>query len=255
MLFLLPPSEGKTPATTGAALNLKKLPFPELTPIRQQVIDALVTLSTQHPKKAAEVLELGPTQQALLEINQGITTAHSAPAMHIYTGVLFDHFDFASLTTKAQERANQSTLIASALFGFIYPNSPIPAYRLSGSTVIPRLGPLPAVWKPALTQVFDSFSNELIVDMRSGTYTKLAPLPRTENCIELKVMTMVKGVRKSVTHFNKATKGDIARAAFASAVKMPSSVNQLEKYMRTLGFDASLEVNKRGSAELIVLTD
>jgi hypothetical protein len=68
-------------------------------------------------------------------------------------------------------------------------------------------------------------------------------------------MTLVNGVRKSVTHFNKATKGDIARTAFTSSTKMPTSIDQLEKYFRSLGFDASLESNKRGVAELIVLTD
>ena len=255
MLLLLPPSEGKTPAKAGPPLDLKKLPFAELNPQREQIIDSLIALSTKHPKKAAEVLELGPTQQSLLEINQRIRIAHSAPAIQIYTGVLFDHFDYSSLTKKAQGRADQSTLIASALFGFLSPDSLIPAYRLSGSTVIPKLGPLPAIWKPALRHVFDSYSDELIIDMRSGTYTKLGPLPRTENCIELKVMTLVNGVRKSVTHFNKATKGDIARTAFTSSTKMPTSIDQLEKYFRSLGFDASLESNKRGVAELIVLTD
>lgn len=255
MLLLFPPSEGKTPATIGPTLNLKQLPFPELTPQREQVIDSLIALSAKHPRKAAEVLELGPTQQSLLEINQQIRTAHCAPAIHIYSGVLFDHFDYPSLTKKAQDRADQSTLIASALFGFLSPDSLVPAYRLSGSTVIPKLGPLPTLWKPSLASVLDSYADQLILDMRSGTYTKLGPLPRTENCIELKVMTMVNGVRKSVTHFNKATKGDIARAAFTSSAKMPTSIDQLEKYFRSLGFDANLESNKRGVAELIVLTD
>lgn len=254
MHFLIPPSEGKTAATKGAPLDLQKLPFAELNPKRIELIDALIALATKKPAVAAKALGLGPTQSELLELDRIIRTAHCAPAIEIYSGVLFDHLDYGSLTPRGKKIANESILIASALFGFVYPGTLIPAYRLSGSTVLPGIGALGSFWKPELSHVVDSLSPELVVDMRSGTYTKLAPLPPHENAIEVKVMTLVKGERKSVTHFNKATKGDLLRASVNSTKNMPRKIDDLDKYFRNLGFKAELEENRMGRPELIILT-
>jgi cytoplasmic iron level regulating protein YaaA (DUF328/UPF0246 family) len=252
--FLIPPSEGKTPATTGGALNLKKLPFAELNAKRNEMIDALVALATHEPAIASKALGLGPTQGDQLDLDRSIRTAHCAAASEIYTGVLFDHLGYHSLTARAKEIAQQSILISSALFGFVFPQSPIPAYRLSGSTVLPGIGPLGGFWKPELAQVVDTLAKELIVDMRSGTYSKLAPLPHREDTIEVKVMTLVKGIRKSVTHFNKATKGDLLRASVSSTRKFPQHIGGLDSYFRQLGFTAEIEVTQAGRPELIILT-
>ncbi len=255
MYFLIPPSEGKTPAAAGGRLDLKNLPFAELNPQRDEIIDALVGLATNKPAVASKVLGLGPTQLDLLELDRSIRTAHCAPAIDIYSGVLFDHLGYRSLTARGRKIANQSILISSALFGFVFPQTLIPAYRLSGSTVLPGIGPLGGFWKPELAQVVDTLARELVVDMRSGTYSKLAPLPHLANTIEVKVMTLVKGIRKSVTHFNKATKGDLLRASVSSTKKIPQKVEELDGYFRQLGFTAEIEVTRAGRPELIILTD
>ena len=255
MLFLIPPSEGKTAAVKGPKLNLKKLPFPELTAKRDELIDALSQLCAKQPKKAAALLELGPTQHDLLELNSALRTQPCAAAIDIYTGVLFDHFDYSTLSSRGKVRANNSILIASALFGFVRPDSPIPSYRLSGSTVLPTIGPLAKFWKPELGEILAAHDSDLVIDMRSGTYAKLAPIPKSDSFIEVKVMTRVKGVLKSVTHFNKATKGDILRASFQSTIKPPASIAGTEKYFRALGFDASLAETKSGHAELVIVTE
>lgn len=254
MLFLIPPSEGKTAATKGSKLKLTKLPFPELTAKREALLDSLSTLCSKRPKIAAEILELGPTQMDLVTLNSTLGTQHCAPAIEIYTGVLFDHFGYATLTSQSKARADNSILIASALFGFVRPNSQIPAYRLSGSTVLPSIGPLPKFWRPELSETLNAFGSDLVVDMRSGTYAKLAPSPKSESFIELKVMTRVNGVLKSVTHFNKATKGDILRASMQSSVKAPQTAPEAENYFRKLDFDSQLTQTKSGQFELIVVT-
>lgn len=254
MLFLIPPSEGKTAAAKGSKLNLKKLPFPTLSDKREQLIDALEHLSRNQPKKAAEILELGPTQLDLLTLNSTLRTQASAPAIDIYTGVLFDHFGYSTLTAPNKERAHNCILIASALFGFVRPDSPIPAYRLSGSTVLPSIGPLSKFWKPELSATIEGLGSELVIDMRSGTYSKLAPISKGDSVIDLKVMTRVNGVLKSVTHFNKATKGDILRASLQSSLKVPTSAQAAEKYFCRLGFDATLTQTKSAQYELIVVT-
>lgn len=254
MHFVIPPSEGKTPAIKGPVLNLKKLPFAELNPKRNELIDSLIALTTSKPTVASKALGLGPTQSDLLNLNKAIRTAHCAPAIEIYTGVLFDHLEYDTLSAKGKKVMNESVVIASALFGFVLPESPIPAYRLSGSTALPDIGTLINFWKPDLSHVLDKLTDELLVDMRSGTYTKLAPLPQGKNTIEVKVMTVVNGVRKSVTHFNKATKGDLLRASFSSNKKLPARVEDLDGYFRGLGFTAEIEENRLGRPELIVIT-
>ncbi len=254
MYFLIPPSEGKTPPAEGPTFKRTTLPFPELNPTRDTIIDALVKLATAKPALAAEILDLGPTQSDLLALDANLRTSHCAPAIEVYSGVLFDHFGYASLTSRAQGIANDSILISSALFGFVSPQSFIPAYRLSGSTKLPTLGPLPSLWRPVLTPVLASLAGELVLDMRSGSYAKLAPLPYASTNLEVKVMTLVNGVRKSVTHFNKATKGDLLRAAMTSSKRLPKQVSEVEKYFRSLGFNAFLERTRRGQSELVIIT-
>jgi len=254
MLFLIPPSEGKTAPITGPKLNLAGLCFPELNPARTILIDSLSAICAKSPKKAAELLDLGPTQFDLVELNAHLTSNPCAPAIEVYSGVLYDRLDFPSLSSAAKMRAQTSVLIASALFGFVRLTDPIPAYRLSGSTVLPKIGPLATFWKSDLMPLFDSFSNELVLDMRSGIYEKLAPLGKYSNVIPVKVMTMVHGVRKSVTHFNKATKGDLVRASMASSRKFPQDANGLKSYFEALGFEATLEISAKGAPSLIILT-
>jgi len=254
MLFLIPPSEGKTAPITGPKLDLTRLTFPELNPSRKVLIDSLAALSAKSPTKAAELLDLGPTQIDLVELNAHLTSHPCAPAIEVYSGVLYDRLDFPTLSAAAKMRAQTSVLIASALFGFVQLTDPIPAYRLSGSTVLPKIGPLATFWKSDLTPLFDGFSNELVLDMRSGSYEKLAPLTKYSNVIPVKVMTLINGVRKSVTHFNKATKGDLVRASMASARKFPQVAEGLESYFQALGFEATLEISAKGATNLIILT-
>ena len=58
MLVLLPPSECKTPARRGAALDLEGLSFPGLTATRERVLDALVDLARTRPDTSRAVLGL-----------------------------------------------------------------------------------------------------------------------------------------------------------------------------------------------------
>ena len=254
MLFLIPPSEGKTSPPFGPFLDLEQLAFPELNVGRTKLINALSTICMKSPKKAAELLGIGPTQFDLVKFNAHLKTAPCGPAIDVYSGVLYDHLGYSTLSAAAKKRAQTSVLISSALFGFVELQNPIPAYRLSGSTVLPKVGPLSPFWRPKLTSIFDAYEGELILDMRSGSYEKLAPVSHRVNAVEVKVMTMVKGIRKSVTHFNKATKGDLVRASLSSSRKFPHDAHGLETYFRALGFNAALEESPKGARSLIILT-
>ena len=209
MLVLLPPSETKAIGGDGAPLVLEELSFSELTRTRERVQRALVGLS-QSPTRAAKVLGLGARQQDEVVRNQQLLEAPTMPAIRRYTGVLYDSLDYASLRKSERARADARLAVGSALFGVVRASDPIPAYRLSGDARLPRLGTLGSVWKPALGPVLaDVARDELVVDLRSGAYRSLAPV---DDAVTVRVLTeRPDGSRSVVSHFNKATKGVLAR--------------------------------------------
>ena len=256
MIFLLPPSEGKTPPSKGPRFASAKLVFPELSEKRLGLMKALENFCTIQPELAAKALDLGPKQNNLLAINAELMKAHCAPAIKIYTGVLYDHLGYGTLTAPAQARADSIILISSSLFGFVTPADPIPAYRLSGGSVIPAIGSLAVFWKTALLASLAQNKHELILDLRSGSYEKLSPVKNMDQpIVSVKVLTRVNGVLKPVTHFNKATKGDLVRAACLFSGKFPTTLNQLGDFFIKLGFTADLDTLTPGIPTLQIVTN
>ncbi|MDB0039337.1 peroxide stress protein YaaA [Actinomycetota bacterium] len=256
MIFLLPPSEGKTPPSKGSKFAPTKLVFPELREQRVSLMKALENFCTDQPEIAAKALDLGPKQNNLLAINAELMTAHCAPAIKIYTGVLYDHLGYGTLNAPARARADSSILISSALFGFVTPADPIPAYRLSGGSVIPAIGPLAVYWKTALLAALAKNKHELILDLRSGSYEKLAPVKYlNQPIVSVKVLTKVNGALKPVAHFNKATKGDLVRAACLFSGKFPTKIDKLGDFFTKLGFTADLDTLTPGIPTLQIVTN
>lgn len=213
MLILLPPSEGKAAPGRGKPLDLTALGHPTLTSVRRQVIDALVAVS--HRPDAADLLGVGRTQLDLLDRNQALESAPTARADRVYTGVLYDALGFDSLSPAARRRSATRVAITSSVFGLLRPTDRIPAYRLSGDTSLPGLGPVAAAWRGVLGEaVTASVGEGLLVDLRSGTYTAFwrpsADLQR--RVATVRVLHESGGRRTVVSHFNKATKGRLVRA-------------------------------------------
>lgn len=213
MLILLPPSEGKTAPRRGRPLDLHSLSHPELMPVRRRVLDALVSASTR--EDAAALLGLGPTQRDLIERNRELATSPTARADRVYTGVLYDALDLGSLSTPARRRAASRVAVTSSLFGLVRPGDRIPAYRLSGDTTLPGLGPVAAAWREALGEAVPAaLGRGLLVDLRSGTYAGFwRPGPELAGrVVTVRVLHEAAGRRAVVSHFNKATKGRLVRA-------------------------------------------
>lgn len=238
MLILLPPSEGKTRPGAGSPLDLDALSFGSLTPVRELLLRSLVKLSGGNPRRAAEVLGLGPTQAEAVEINAVLPEEPTARADEIYTGVLFSALDLASLDDTARQRADESIAIASALFGLLRPSDRIPAYRLSGTVSLPRLGPVAARWRTPIPRVMrDQVGAGLLVDLRSGTYTSLGkpPVELADRTATMRVLHEHQGTRKVVSHFNKATKGHIVRGLLEAGAD-PQTVDDLHDTLHDLGW-------------------
>ena len=204
MLILLPPSEGKTQRRRGRPLDLGDLSFPELTPMREDVIDALTTVSGS--PDAHDVLGVSPNLVEEVSRNTRLRSAPTAPAGEVYSGVLYDAFDLASLHTAARRRATRSVVVQSALFGAVRLNDRIPAYRLSMSVNLPGVGPLAGAWRPWLEPVLtEAAGRGVIVDCRSSTYA--AAWAPAGTLARRWVQVVVPGA----THMAKHTRGLVAR--------------------------------------------
>jgi cytoplasmic iron level regulating protein YaaA (DUF328/UPF0246 family) len=257
VLILLPPSEGKTAPRRGAALDLPGLSLPVLNPAREAVIEALVALSSADQATAMEVLGVPKTQPELVSLNASLRSAPTARADAIYTGVLYDALDAASLPTAAKRRAAARVMVTSSVFGLVGMGDRIPAYRLSGDTTLPGLGGVQAHWRRHLGPgVLEALGSGLLVDLRSGTYAAFwRPDDVADRTATVRVLHEVGGVRKVVSHFNKATKGRIVRALLESGAT-PKTPAALAETLRDLGWAVELgSPTKKGTQLDVVVTD
>ncbi|MEU3271797.1 peroxide stress protein YaaA [Saccharomonospora sp. NPDC006951] len=245
MLVLLPPSETKAAGGEGPPLDLDRLSFPELNPVRRKLADALTDLAGD-PEASLAALGLSERQADEVARNAALWSAPTTPALHRYTGVLYDALDITAFPKGALARARRRLVVASALFGLAGAADPIPAYRLSGNTNLPGFVTLRALWKPVLEPVLADV-DELIVDLRSGTYAALARIP---GAVTVRVVTEDRqGRRKTVSHHNKAYKGKLAAALAASRAE-PSTVDGLVR----VAAKAGIPVERTGPLELELLT-
>jgi hypothetical protein len=245
VLVLLPPSETKSPDGGGAPLDLAALSAPELTPVRERLVRALVTLAAD-PPAARAALGLSPGQDAELARNAALRTGGTTPAVERYTGVLYDALGVRAMTRAQRARADRRLAIGSALFGLLRAPDPVPAYRLSAGCTLPGLPALRALWRPVLGPVLAG-AGELVVDLRSGAYQALAPAP---GAVTVDVVSeRADGSRTVVSHANKAHKGLVARL-LATTTAEPDGVVRVRALLRRAGLHVE---HDRGTALTLVL--
>ncbi|MDO3396557.1 peroxide stress protein YaaA [Nocardioides sp. SOB44] len=258
MLILLPPSEGKSAPRRGKPLDLASLSFPGLTPTRERVLDALVDLCSGDPQEAARVLDVGSTQLDLVDLDRGLRTNPTARADAVYAGVVYDALDVATLTPAARRRATSRLAITSSVFGLVRPGDRIPAYRLSGGTSLPGLGPVAGAWREVLgAATAEALGNGLLVDLRSSTYAAFwRPTPDlAARVATVRVLHEVDGVRKVVSHFNKATKGRLVRALLEDGAN-PRTPARLAEALRDLGWHVEAgDPGAKGTQLDVVVSD
>ncbi|MFI7078697.1 peroxide stress protein YaaA [Micromonospora sp. NPDC049903] len=242
MLILLPPSEGKADAGTGRKLDLDRLSLPALNPARREVLDALVALSAGPPEAALDALGLSAGQHAELRRNARLTAAATAPAERIYTGVLYEALDLATLAPSALRAAHRQVLVSSGLWGAVRLTDRIPPYRCAIGARLPGLGALSAYWRRVLGPVLtEAAGTAVVLDLRSGAYAATwAPRGASaERVVTVRVLheREVDGqpVRSVVSHFNKATKGRLVRDLLLAGAR-PRSANALVTALRDLKY-------------------
>ena len=246
MLILLPPSEGKTAPASGRPLNLESLDLSTLNPTRERILTSLIAVSSGNAKRAMERLGLGKTQADALPRNANLRNEPTARADAVYSGVLYAALDLASLDNGSRKRADQSVAVASGLFGLVRPGDFIPAYRLSGDVMLPRLGSVAGIWRKKLGPVLTELvGDSLLIDLRSGMYVNLHKPAGdlADRTATMRVLHEHNGTRKVVSHFNKATKGRIVRALLSSGAD-PGTVDELEIVLGDLGWAVERDGNR-----------
>ena len=250
MLILLPPSEGKSKPAGGNPVELGSLAFSkELGKARSSLLDALELLAREPVEEAVEQLGVSAGQAGEVAIDGELRSAPAAPAADVYSGVLFERLDLASLPASARRRAEKEVLIASALWGVVRIGDRIPYYRFSAKARLDGIGPLAKWWRGPLGEAVPDEGGELIVDMRSGAYAA-AWKPRRATLLSVGAFTRREGKRKPVTHMAKAIRGEVARALLL-AEKPAKDPEQAAAIVCGAGF----EVELAGAGLDVILSD
>ena len=218
------------------------LSFPELNPVREQIAADLVALDDPFT-----VLGISDKLAAEVEANQELLTSPTTPAILRYTGVLYDALSADTLPNEALQRL----AIGSALFGVVRAGDLIPHSRLSGGTKLPTRSSsttptLKSRWGGLITEVLSS-ADDLVVDLRSGTYQQLG---RLKTAITVRVESVQPdGSRKVVSHFNKHYKGELARV-LALSEQDPTSIDEVAAIARAAGM--TVEITSPTALTLVV---
>ena len=246
MIVLLPPSETKRDGGDGPPLRLDALSSPELRPLRTALVDDLIDLAADRPA-ARRALGISASQDIEIDRNAALLNAPTMPAIERYTGVLYDALDIETLTGAAASRARSRLAIGSALFGLLRTGDAVPAYRLSAGSKLPGGSTLAARWRPVLEPVLARLAaDELIVDLRSGSYAALGRLP---GAVDVDVVAEhPDGKRTVVSHFNKAHKGRLARV-LASSRSEPADAAAVAALARRAG----MRVERKGNQIVVVV--
>jgi cytoplasmic iron level regulating protein YaaA (DUF328/UPF0246 family) len=244
VLVLLPPSEGKFSPRRGRPLDLAALSFPVLHEPRAAVLDALVSLCRDRPaEEAASALGIGTTQLDLVRRDAELASAPTARADRVYTGVLYEALDLASLPAAPRRRAAGRLVVVSSLLGLVRTTDHVPAYRLSGQNSLPGLGPVSRHWSRHLgPSVVEAAGDGLVVDLRSSSYVPFWR-PTKEHAgrvATVRVLHESGGRRSVVSHFNKATKGRLVRDLLTDG-SSPRTPARFAELLRDLGWSVEAD--------------
>lgn len=244
MLILLPPSEGKTIPPAADPIDPATLWLPTLAPTRRRIMNRLVAMCRRTSRRAEaeslSMLGLSAGQRGELARNAGLAQAPAAPAAEIYTGVLYEALDLATLSAPARGWVDERAAIFSGLWGVVRLNDRIPAYRCPIGARLPVVGGLAAYWRTALRPALDRAAGDgPVLDLRSGAYgavwTPAGPLATRTAAVRVLHERTVDGVfrRSVVSHLNKATKGRLVRGLATLGASL-ESVDEVVSALRDL---------------------
>ena len=201
MLIILPPSESKRlPPGHGHSVDLDGLSFPELTAVRNQVLDAMIATSAR--PDAFKRLQVGPSVAGQVAQNAVVRELPTVPVLEVYTGPLHAGLDAASFSKAAVRRAERDLVVASPLWGLLRPSDHIPPYRLHICSRLVGMDWLKPTWRPVLGPVLADAAGAdgIVLHLRSPNYQAMGmPTGLGDRTINLHVDMKSGGEGKSAS--------------------------------------------------------
>jgi len=199
MKILIPPSEGKTKVKASDTI------FSDTTFNFKRNVNQVVRLLELIDDEDLRSV-YGTSQEKALRFhrqNQDVFNSNCAPAIERYTGVVYEHIDWGSLSQSAKKYMEKYVFIFSGLFGMLTPMTPIPDYKLKMNVLS-----LQHHWNPILTEALKN--EKPIIDLLPQVHRK-AYSPNKKNVIPVDFLIINKGKKTAAGHFGKAVKGEFIR--------------------------------------------
>ena len=199
MKILIPPSEGKAKVkSTNTIFSDTNFKFKKHV---NQVVRLLELIDDEDLRSV-----YGTSQGKAMGFhrqNQDIFNSPCAPAIERYTGVVYEHIEWATLSEKAKKYMEEYVFIFSGLFGMLTPMTPIPDYKLKMNVLS-----LQHHWNPILSAALQD--EKPIIDLLPQVHRK-AYKPNKKNVTPVDFLIINKGKKTAAGHFGKAVKGEFIR--------------------------------------------
>ncbi len=198
MKILIPPSEGKAKVRPLDIL-FKDTNF-EFAKYTQQIVDLLCLIENEDLTSV-----YGTTQEKAMMFhrqNQDAFNSKCVPAIERYTGVVYNHIEWNTLSKKSKNYMQKHILIFSGLFGLLTPETLIPDYKLKMNVLS-----LKSLWGPIISNYLKD--EDIIFDLLPQVHRK-AYKPN-KNTIQIDFLVQSKGKTSAAGHFGKAVKGQFIR--------------------------------------------
>tara|TARA_Y100001960_G_C14597223_1_gene788806 strand:- start:177 stop:872 length:696 start_codon:yes stop_codon:yes gene_type:complete len=198
MKILIPPSEGK------AKIKPQEIKFQDTDFIFERSVRQVVRQLNLIDNEDLRSIYGTSEAKALLfhRQNEDIFKSRCAHAIERYTGVVYQHLDWNTLSEEGKKYMEDHILIFSGLFGMTTPLTLIPDYKLKMNVLS-----LQHHWTPVLTEALKD--EDLIFDLLPQVYRK-AYNPNA-NAIQIEFKVEGKGNTRAAGHYGKAVKGKFIR--------------------------------------------